>query len=278
MLGMPSPCVTTDGAVICYGGWVTEASLPPPLPALHPSSALFLDFDGTLAAIAPRPEDVHVADWVVPTVAHLHAALGGAVAIISGRPLTELDRLLAPLRLPAAGVHGVERRDAQGRTRVQAGSLPEDVLRTAEQLLARYPALQLERKPSALALHYRGAPHLDDVCAHAMLAAVRPYADWVALIGKCVVEIKPRRASKGNAVREFLESAAFAGREPLFIGDDATDEDGFTAVQAAGGTGVKVGDGPSGARCRLADPEAVRRWLEAAASALAPLAVAGVVR
>ena len=241
----------------------------PSLPALHPRSALFLDFDGTLADIAPRPEDVRVEAWLVPTLATLRDALGGAVAVVSGRPLADLDAFLAPLTLTAAGVHGVERRDPDGIMRKQHATMPADLLSSAEQLVMRNPALRLEHKPAAFALHFRAAPHLEDLCARVMLAAVRPHADWAALIGKCVIEIKPRRASKALAVEEFLRSSVFAGREPLFLGDDATDEDGFRAVQAAGGTGVKVGDGPSGARCRLADPAAVRRWLVQAAAQLA---------
>jgi trehalose 6-phosphate phosphatase len=245
-----------------------------PMPRLHSGCALFLDFDGTLVSIAMRPQDVQVGPWLVPALRELQTRLSGAVAIISGRPLSELDAFLAPLQLPAAGVHGVERRDTEGRTRVQAGAPPPDVLYTVERVVARYPELRLERKPSALALHYREAPHLGDVCQQTLLAAVRPHQDdWTVLLGKCVVEVKPKRATKAHAVIEFMESEAFAGRVPLFIGDDATDEDGFTAVQAVGGAGVKVGPGPSGALHRLADPDAVRVWL---ASALAqwPQAVA----
>ena len=235
------------------------------LPELRPRSALFLDFDGTLVPIAERPEAIVVGDWVVPTLARLQQALDGALAVVSGRPLAQIDAWLAPLKLTAAGVHGVERRDADGRIRVLAGALPAQVLETAEQLAARHPALRLERKPAALALHYRAAPHLDDLCAHAMLAAARPHAaDWTVLIGKCVVEVKPKRATKAHAVQAFLATPAFAGRVPLFVGDDATDEDGFAAVQAAGGSGIKVGAGPSGAHGRLADPQAVHDWLQSA--------------
>lgn len=241
---------------------VNDDVTPPPL--LHQRSALFLDFDGTLAPIALRPQDVEVGDWLVPALRELQVGLNGALALISGRPLSELDGFLAPLRLPAAGVHGVERRDAEGRTRVQAGAPPAEVLYAVERLVARYPELRLERKPSALALHYREAPHLGDVCQQTLLAAVRPHEDWAALLGKCVVEVKPKRASKAHAVIEFMQSPEFAGRVPVFVGDDATDEDGFTAVQAAGGAGIKVGPGPSGALHRLADPEAVRDWLQSA--------------
>jgi trehalose 6-phosphate phosphatase len=238
-----------------------DRSTPPPL---APGMALFLDFDGTLAALAPRPEAVVVGAWLVPALQRLRPLLGGALALVSGRPIAQLDDFLAPLRLPAAGVHGVERRDASGRARVLAGTPPDDVVFCAERLAARHPGLLLERKPSALALHYRAVPHLAEPCATALLAAVRPHADWVALLGKCVVEIKPRRATKAQAVQDFLAAPPFAGRVPVFVGDDATDEDGFTAVQATGGWGVKVGDGASGARFRLADTDAVRDWLLAA--------------
>lgn len=239
-----------------------EDSLRPP--ALDRHSALFLDFDGTLVPIAARPERIEVGAWLVPALRRLHGALDGALALVSGRPLGELDAWLAPLRLPAAGVHGVERRDASGRTRVLAGTVPAELVYRVERLVARSPDLRLEHKTSALALHYRDAPHLGDMCARMMLAAARPHADWTVLIGKCIVEVKPRGATKADAVRDFLAHPVFAGRRPLFVGDDATDEDGFTAVQAVGGVGIKVGDGPSGAQYRLSGPEAVRMWLEAA--------------
>lgn len=241
--------------------------------------ALFLDFDGTLAAIAPRPDAVVVDDWVRPLVAQAQQRLGGAVAVVSGRPLAELDALLAPLLLPAAGVHGVERRDAQGRVRVQAGAPPDELTELVERLAARHDGLLVERKPSALALHYRARPELESLCAQAVLAAVHPHRDdWSVLLGKCVVELKPRRAGKGAAVRDFLVQPPFAGRVPVFVGDDATDEDGFAAVQAVGGFGVKVGPGPSGARCRLPDPPAVRDWLRAGLQPLGPDEAAAPVR
>ncbi len=234
------------------------------LPRLDGNAALFLDFDGTLAAIARRPDAVVVEAWVQPLLAAARQRLGGAVAVVSGRPL-------APLVLPAAGVHGVERRDAAGSVRVQAGVPPHDLVHAAEALAARHEGLLVERKPSALALHYRARPELETLCAQTLLGAARAHREaWTVLLGKCVVEVKPLRASKGEAVRDFLAQPPFAGRVPVFVGDDATDEDGFAAVQAAGGCGIKVGPGPSGARCRLDDPAAVRDWLRAALQPLAP--------
>lgn len=255
---------------------MTASSLCPALPLLHGRSALFLDFDGTLAAIAPRPQDVRVEPWVVPTLQFFLGVLNGAVAVVSGRPLAQLDAYLLPLELPAAGVHGVERRDACGRLHLEAGEVPPKVLRAAQRLLASDSRLLLEHKPSALALHFRGAPELGDLCVHDLLEAVRPYPLWSAVTGKCVVEVKPRLASKGLAVRAFMAAPTFAGREAVFVGDDTTDEDGFAAVQAVGGRGVKVGAGPTAALARLADPAAVRSWLELSAASLARPAFPGL--
>lgn len=251
---------------------MTDDALAPP--RLDRGAALFLDFDGTLAAIAPRPDAVVVGAWLVPALQRLQTALDGALALVSGRPLAELDAFLAPLQLPAAGVHGVERRDADGRIRRLSATPPAAVMLRAERLVALYPGLQLERKPSALALHYREAPQVGELCVSALQAAARRQRDWSVLLGKCVVEVKPANATKAHAVREFCATPTFAARRPVFIGDDATDEDGFAAVQAAGGFGVKVGAGASVARHRLADPAAVQAWLLGSLAAWADEAVA----
>ncbi len=237
-------------------------------PALLSRMALFLDFDGTLVPLAPRPQDVQVPDWVGPTLARLQATLGGAVAVISGRPLAELDAFLYPLQLPAAGVHGVERRAGDGRMRVRSGVPPETVLSAARALAARYPSLLLETKPGALALHYRAAPALGEVCRDTLAQALDGQAGWQMLQGHCVVEIKPLQVSKGAAVAAFMAETAFAGRTPVYVGDDVTDEDGMRAAQAWGGLGVRVGEGESLAQHRLADPAAVGEWLCASADAL----------
>jgi trehalose 6-phosphate phosphatase len=237
-------------------------------PLLASQAALFIDFDGTLAPIAPRPEDVQLPSWVVPTLQRLRPALDGALVVVSGRPLAEIDAFLSPLRLPAAGVHGVERRLADGRIRVHSGAAPEAVGIAARNLLARHPGLRIEIKPGALALHYRQAPELEALCLRTIDEALIGWPDWEALRGKCVVEVKQRRVSKGAALRTFLRERHFAGRTPVFVGDDATDEDGIREAQAAGGIGIKVGEGASEARHRLADVPAVARWLAASAEQL----------
>ncbi|MEO8299011.1 MAG: trehalose-phosphatase [Burkholderiales bacterium] len=242
------------------------AEAPPP--ALLSRTALFLDFDGTLAPLAPRPQDVEVLDWVVPTLRCLQAALGGAVVLVSGRPLAELDALLHPLCMPAAGVHGVERRGCDGRVRVRSGVPPEDVLQAAQGLVARYPSLLLELKPAALALHYRAAPALGAVCRDTLRHALEGLPGWQLLQGHFVTEVKPQRVSKGAVVASFMAEAPFAGRTPVFVGDDLTDEDGMREALAWGGLGVRVGGGESLAQHCLADPHAVGAWLAASVKAL----------
>ncbi|MES3012364.1 MAG: trehalose-phosphatase [Pseudomonadota bacterium] len=232
------------------------------------SAALFLDFDGTLAPIAPRPQDVRVPAWALPALEALSQRLDGALAIVSGRPLAQLDAFLAPLRLPAAGAHGAEWRGASGHVVRQSDDPPPTVVHAARVLVAAHAGLILEIKPSGFSLHYRARPELEGECRDALFAALAALPDasavWEWLHGHCVFELKQRSVSKGLAVRALLAQAPFAGRQPVFVGDDVTDEDGIAAVQAAGGYGIRVGGGASQARYRLADTDAVGAWLTAA--------------
>ncbi|MEP7099601.1 MAG: trehalose-phosphatase [Burkholderiales bacterium] len=244
---------------------MTMPNTPPPLAA---SAALFVDFDGTLAPIAPRPQDVMVPAWVRPALQSLADRLQGAVAIVSGRPLAQLDDFLAPLRLPAAGAHGAEWRGASGRVTRLLDDPPPTVVHAARVLVASHAGLMLETKPSGFSLHYRARPELEDECRDALFSALAalPGASgvWQWLSGHCVFELKQRTVSKGSAVRALLAQVPFAGRQPVFVGDDVTDEDGISAVQEAGGFGVRVGGGASQARYRLADTDAVGGWLTSA--------------
>lgn len=242
----------------------------PPLPTTA-AIALFLDFDGTLADIAPHPQAVVVPADVPARLQALAVALDGALAAVSGRPIAEIDHFLQPLRLPAAGVHGAERRDAAGRWHQLPAPALEAVLGPLQALCAAHPGLLLERKSGALALHYRLAPDLEAPCLAAMEAAQRQLPDMALMRGKQVLELKPRAAGKGHAVRAFLAEAPFRGRQPWFFGDDVTDEAGFEAVQALGGVAVKVGAGPTCAGFRVPDPAALQRWLQAALQALQTL-------
>lgn len=237
-------------------------------------SALFFDFDGTLVDLAPRPDAVRVEPRLANLLAHLRCLVGGAVAVISGRPLAEIDRHL-PLtpRLFAAGVHGAERRGATGLVHRIAVPPLDEALASVHALARRHPALQVERKPGAVALHYRLAPELEDECLATMAEALLRCEGMTLMRGKMVVELKPRRASKGAAVRSFLAERPFRHRRPWFFGDDVTDEGAFELVQAVGGVAVKIGDGETLAARRLPDPAALREWLAGAAAHLASLPV-----
>ena len=233
---------------------------------LCPSCALFLDFDGTLVDLAERPEDVVVPPMLVSTLRDLHAYLGGAVAVISGRPMAQIDAFLAPLQLPLAGVHGAERRAADGTQSLQAAHPLDEVQRAAERLAHQHPALRVELKRGSLALHYRQAPELESLVLDTMREAVENSPGLTLLRGKMVAEAKPGGASKGVAIDAFMHEAPFAGRQPVFFGDDFTDEVGFTVVQRLGGMGVKIGMGPSAAWHRVESPAALRAELAQAVS------------
>jgi trehalose 6-phosphate phosphatase len=234
---------------------------------LYPSCALFLDFDGTMVDIAPQPHAVHVPEPLITAVRKIGEYLGGAVAVISGRPIEQIDDFLSPLTLAVAGVHGAERRGANGEVTLLDTHPLDLVEQAARSLAARHPGLLVENKRGSLALHYRLAPELEDECIAAMQAAVEASPGITLLRGKMVVEAKPGGASKGRAIEDFLREPPFAGRTPVFIGDDVTDEVGFSTVQRLGGLGIKVGEGATVAWRRLPDPTALRRELEAAVAA-----------
>jgi trehalose 6-phosphate phosphatase len=234
---------------------------------LRASSALFLDFDGTLVDIAAQPEEVVVPPGLVQTLGSLQADLDGAVGVISGRPIEQIDAFLHPLRLPAAGVHGLERRGAGGAMTLLPLHPLETVEAAALGLAAQHAGLRVENKRASIALHYRQAPELAALCLAAMQAAVDASPGLTLLRGKMVLEAKPGGASKGHAIEAFMQEVPFAGRAPLFVGDDVTDEVGFSTVQRLGGIGIKVGDGFSVAWQRIATPALFRRQLQAVAMA-----------
>lgn len=234
---------------------------------LSPACALFLDFDGTLVDIAPEPGAVVVPCSLVPTLTALQRYLGGAVAVVSGRPIREIDQYLAPLQLSVAGVHGAERRGAGGDVDRAPGYPLEVVLQAATALAHRHPELLVEDKGTSVALHYRQAPQLEQLCLDVMQEAVAQSPGLALLRGKMVAEAKPGGANKGTAIEAFLREVPFAGRTPVFVGDDITDEVGFSTVQRLGGLGVKVGEGPTVAWQRLPHPGALRLEFERAVAA-----------
>ena len=236
---------------------------------LYPSCAVFLDFDGTLVDIAPQPEAVVVPPALTQTLELLHTYLGGALALISGRPIEQIDHFLRPLVLPSAGGHGPERRAAGGEVTLVSTHPLEVVERAALALVQQHPELRIENKRGSIALHYRQAPQLEGECVAAMQAAVEQSPGLTLLRGKMVVEAKPGGASKGAAIEAFMAEPPFAGRTPVFVGDDITDEVGFATVQRMRGLGMKVGAGPSVAFARIASPAAFREQLQSAVAAKA---------
>lgn len=230
---------------------------PPP----GPDWAWFLDVDGTLIDIAPTPSAIHFPPDLPARLAKLAGRHGGALALVSGRALDNILQLVAPLVPPAAGLHGLERRDAGGRV-VRPGPLPGlDAMRAELQAFAAaHPGVILEDKGLTLALHYRQAPALEADCRRAAQRAAPP--GFAVAAGKMVFEIRPKGADKGGAVAAFMAEPPFAGRVPVFVGDDVTDEDGFVAANRLGGSSVLVGpERATQARWRLPDVAAAARWL-----------------
>jgi trehalose 6-phosphate phosphatase len=244
----------------------------PPLPEPSDRWAIFLDLDGTLVAIAETPQMAQVEPDLLPLLERLRQRVDGALAVVSGRRLADIDRLLAPLHLPAAGLHGRERRRADG-TLIESGG-PGAIIAPLRPLLAAYvearPGLLLEDKGGSLALHYRLAPVYG---ASVTRLARRLAADEPRLrviVGRKVVEFQPRGSDKGAAIAAFLEEPPFAGRRPIYAGDDATDEDGFLVVNRLGGFSIRVLNGErasraSAARFQLRTVAALHRWLAAVA-------------
>ena len=245
------------------------------LPTVLPDSALFLDFDGTLADIAPTPDAVKVPGGLVPTLAALHRQLGGALAIVTGRPITDIDHFLSPLQLPIAGEHGAQYRMADGSSPAIDQPPLEEAVIAMNAMAAQHPGLLVERKSHSVALHYRHAPELEALCRSSMQKVVAGKPGVELLYGKCVVEVKPAGVHKGQAIAVFMSTAPFAGRVPIFAGDDVTDESGFAAVQQLGGRGIKIGEGASQALHRCLSSAALRGWLANARTTLAPLAESG---
>lgn len=248
----------------------TPPEVPPKAPPpLSRDAALFLDFDGTLVGLAPTPEAIEIPPALVSLLSDLKDQLGGALAVVSGRQIDSIDRFLAPLRLPAAGEHGVQRRDAKGGMQEQHAPDLLPILEIANELARVHEGLLVERKHAAIALHYRLAPQLEAVCRDAMERAIQNNPQVELMHGKFVFEVKPAGVNKGIAIDAFMTEAPFAGRVPVFAGDDTTDESGFAVVQPRGGVAIKVGSGASIALHRLESPRAVYEWLVQARDLLA---------
>jgi trehalose 6-phosphate phosphatase len=231
-----------------------------------PESAwcLFLDVDGTLLELADSPGGVAVDAGLEPLLTRLRAAAQGAVALVSGRTIENIDGLLGSAGLPVAGLHGCERRDAQGRMHVApiAHEQLAPLRAGLERLVARHPGLLLEDKGAGVALHFLKARELEhELRAEVALLAAPLVPKFAILDGHAVIEVKPAAHTKDSAVSAFMQETPFAGRTPIFIGDDQTDYGGFAAVRRFEGMAIAVGSRVQ-AEWWLPGPRAVRRWLE----------------
>ena len=244
---------------------MSKLPAPPRVPLNE--TAIFLDVDGTLIEIAPTPESVVVPPELVPLLQRLHHALDGALAIVSGRTIAVLDHLLGNTGLPMAGVHGGELRPVAGGAITEINPhLPADLQERfwaiIDALKQHWPGVRGEDKGPAFSFHFRQAPEAEP----ALLAAIAKLdlgTQWEILPGHMIYEIRSRGQSKGVAIQRLMEMPAFAGRQPVFAGDDRTDLDGIRKVAELGGAGIAVaGLQADQARWALKDPTAVRGWLK----------------
>jgi trehalose 6-phosphate phosphatase len=226
--------------------------------------AILLDVDGTILDVAATPQGVVVPASLVRTLGELHARTDGALALVSGRLIENLDDLFVPLKLPCVGGHGVEWRISGGapiQRRYAELSLFLKERVTAG--VAADPRIIVEDKGSSLAVHYRLAPELGPLIKNKIAAILdrAPVENLEMLYGKAVIEIKPTSFNKGVAVCELMKSPPFAQRTPLFIGDDVTDESVFAVLPALGGFGYSVGREVAGVEGTFGGPQEVRDWL-----------------
>lgn len=228
-------------------------------PAPDPGWALFLDIDGTLLDIAPTPGDVHVPESLIHTLAQASAWLGGALAVVSGRPFEQIDRLFAPLRLPGGAGHGSAIRLPGGKIQSasDAYTVPKEWRTLLHNAVKMWPGVSVEEKRHCIAVHYRASPDREhDVAALVEGLVARDPRSYEALPARMAFEIRHRALTKAVIVRSLMTHAPFKGRLPVFVGDDVTDRDGFRAVEEKNGIALDVAHAFGGR------PAAVRAWLK----------------
>jgi trehalose 6-phosphate phosphatase len=238
--------------------------MPETLPPPSLNCCLFLDVDGTLIELTDSPLDTVADAQIKRLLAELAERLGGALALVSGRSIEYLDALFAPLRLPAAGLHGIERRKASGS--MHGASFVDSQLDGARAaftaLVQSHPGTILEDKGRTIAVHFRMAPQAEaEVEAAVRAVASRLNSNYHIQAGNMMLELKPRGFSKASAIKAFMHEPPFSGRQPVFVGDDLTDQDGFKAVEDQGGLSIAVGDRVHG-QYRAENVAAVRGWLK----------------
>jgi trehalose 6-phosphate phosphatase len=260
--------LTTTGSSMNTTAPAPATDLPQP----SPDWALFLDFDGTLVEIADQPDGVEVAPELPDLLNRLHTALGGAVALVSGRGLDDIDQMLETPGIAAAGQHGLERRNADGRriTATIDHTALDDIVGALQPSVAAHPGTRLEPKGMTVALHYRNAPEAESDARAIVASLMERHGDGFHVQeGKMVLEVKPKGSTKGTVVEQFLTESPFAGRTPVFVGDDVTDEDGFRVVNRHGGISIQVGTRlPTDATSRIASVTDLHRWLARMADSL----------
>ena len=285
MLADLSPGVASDkgkplpmhpiGRQVCFMNMIrpkltaVETPVPLPLPdrSLIDNASLFLDFDGTLAEIAPHPGAVVVGDRLRTLLSSLSAKLPGRLAIISGRPIRQLQQLLGPTSLAFGGSHGMELLWPDGRTqqppRPAAALVP--VMQELRRLQKLYSGIVIEQKPYGVALHYRSEPKAEAACRD-LATALAQSSGLTLQAGKMVFELRMPGPGKGEALTTLFADPAMAGTTPIFIGDDDTDESAFVAAAKFGGAGILVGPPrATAALYRLDSVRATLDWLEAVA-------------
>ena len=247
--------------------------LVPLIPRDLRHSAILLDVDGTILDIAPTPQAVQVPESLRRTLAAVCEAADGALALVSGRPLSDLDAIFAPLRLPAIGGHGAEIRPVAGGGTIarRAAPLDERFKQMLRDIAARHPGVMMEDKGYSIALHYRLVPKEGPALVAEVKQACKVWSDRSIepLAGKAVIEIKAAEFNKGTAVRELMNHPPFAGRTPIFIGDDKTDEDAFAVMPEFNGHAISVGRRVPGIDEHFGSPADVRGWLERLAGGVA---------
>jgi len=224
--------------------------------------AVFLDFDGTLVDIAERPDAIRVAPGLPDLLTALSSRAGGAVAVVTGRTVADVDRYLRPALLDICGLHGLERRVGGTLSRPEGLADLSSEVAALRAAFSRRPGVLVEDKTVGVALHWRLAPEAEDEAKAAMAALAGKLGPGYRLQdGKAVRELVPAASGKGGAIRALMERPPYRGRIPVFVGDDRTDEHGFEAVNALGGVSVKIGPCPTAATRRLPGTASFRDWL-----------------
>ncbi|HUG46716.1 MAG TPA: trehalose-phosphatase [Sphingomicrobium sp.] len=239
----------------------------PPIELLNEAS-LFLDFDGTLVDIAPRPDEVLVSLELRQLLEQLRERLDGRLILLTGRSAAEVEKLLHPLSLSIGGHHGAEMRDGGRSAPVERPGLLDELAKELRRLEQDHPGVQVEEKPLGIALHYRQAPDAEEACRDAVERAAER-SGLAVQPGKMVFELKRSGVDKGTALQALMMRPAFSGTTPVFLGDDLTDESALRAAQELGGSGIIVGDRtPTAARYRLQSVADALAWLSEACEAI----------